>query len=202
MYLSIKIIIILLQQYLEKFWMHHQHSSKESLFPVALRQLLDIVYHCSEQNGASRPVMTPGPYFRWAFVVLCPMRVWNTEAAAVRQPRTFRAPCHPLGRAATRAWRRVPPPPHRRCQPSLVQSCDRGGRGTTGRTQNWGVREVCNTFAYQRVLRVRNEKTSDAEGKGKVRLWGVGGSRLGGDTELSSASFLKQVLSSSESWND
>lgn len=94
------------------------------------------------------------------------------------------------------------PPPHRRCQPSLVQSCDRGGRGTTGRTQNWGVREVCNTFAYQRVLRVRNEKTSDAEGKGKVRLWGVGGSRLGGDTELSSASFLKQVLSSSESWND
>lgn len=129
MYLSIKIIIILLQQYLEKFWMHHQHSSKESLFPVALRQLLDIVYHCSEQNGASRPVMTPGPYFRWAFVVLCPMRVWNTEAAAVRQPRTFRAPCHPLGRAATRAWRRVPPPliadaSHLWCNPATVAAVE------------------------------------------------------------------------------
>lgn len=46
-----------------------------------------------------------------------------------------------------------------------------------------------NTFAFRRVLRVRDEKTSDAEGKGKVRLWGVGGSSLGGDKELSRASF-------------
>lgn len=46
-----------------------------------------------------------------------------------------------------------------------------------------------NAFAYQRVLRLRDEKISEAEGKGKVRLWGVGGSSLGGDKELSRASF-------------
>lgn len=51
------------------------------------------------------------------------------------------------------------------------------------------------------VLRVRDEKASEAEEKGKVRLWGVGGSSLRGDKELSMA-FLKPVLSSSESWND
>lgn len=182
--------------------MHHPHKSKESLFPVALRQLLDIVYHCSEQHGASRPVMTPGPYFRWAFVVLCPMRACETQKllwSVSLEPSPL-----PVIRSAALA-----PEHEEECLPLSSQMPAISGAILQGRswrpwrrTRNRGVREVCNTFAYRPVLRFRDEKTSDAEGKGKVRLWGVGGSSLWGDAELSRASFLKPVLSSSESWND
>lgn len=132
---------------------------------------------------------------------------------------TFPSPCHPLGRAGTGAWRRAPLPngikgaSHLR--PILQgnhSGRDRGRRG--GKVFEKCVAHQNNSLtgfnnAKKGVgckgvfLRVRDEKTSETEGKRESEAMGSWWQYLLREREPSiSFFFFKPVLSSSESWND
>lgn len=115
--------------------------------------------------------MTPSPYFRWAFVVICPICVCvKHRSRCGPSAYTFPSPCH-LG---TGAWRRAPP--------HLIEDAGRlrchAARATVAAEERLvghgaeALEECVTHLLIGEVLRVRNEQ-EHLKLREKVK-WGYG----------------------------
>lgn len=153
-----------------------------------------------------------GPYFRWAFVVICPCMRVRAEVQNDPSAYTFPSPCHPLDRAGTGAWRRAP-------LPTVIEGashlrCLQGNHGDReGATKTWkqGVWEVCclpeqPSLVLTMVKEVFGRGVSEGHRWGNIWDWGK--KWRWGYVELVAVAsdvfffFFKPVLSSPESWDD
>lgn len=178
--------------------------------------MLYIVYHSSKQffkDWISRPgtaAMTRRPYFRWAFVVICPCVRVSAEAAVVRQPTPFPLP---VFRSAMQAPEREGEPRSPialrvpvisvpsfeattvaeteedvdvRCLRSVLLTRVAPSPALTMLKEGWVARGCFWGSEMRKHLRLR--------GKGEVRLWGVGGSSFWGKGNPAYLFFLNQFF--------